>query len=405
MPSTYRYRAIDHRGERRRGQLISADRLTAEMRLRRRGLTIQRLRRRWGLEMVARDFGRLRRKLPLGEVSWIFRNLGSLLRNGVTLASACELTADQRPGKRTGRLVAAVQADLEAGADVSDAFGRHRRAIGDVPASLVASGAAAGQLEPSFTSISSLCDSQARMRANLRRAVTYPITVLVTTGILLFVMIYFVVPRFEKIYLELGAPLPGFTRKVISVSSTVTRQGWIIPIAVALLVCLVVLIRQLPNGRMLLDRLILRLPRIGPVVKRSIVARCAKTLGMLLQAGVPMLDALWLAGTASGNAMIERAFGDVQRAVARGDSVASAFYSVDELPLVLRDLAAVGDSAGDVGGVMLRYAAEFEEDIRRDGEGIGKSLEPFLVVLLGALIGVVMVALYLPIFKLAAVVK
>jgi hypothetical protein len=104
-------------------------------------------------------------------------------------------------------------------------------------------------------------------------------------------------------------------------------------------------------------------------------------------------------------AMIERAFADVQHSVARGDSVSSAFYSVDELPLVLRDLAAVGDSAGDVGGVMLRYAAEFEEDVRRDGEGIGKSLEPFLVVLLGALIGVVMVALYLPIFKLAAVVK
>ena len=405
MSSTYSFRGVDQRGERRSGRIVAMDRRTAEVKLHRRGIEVSRLRRRVLPDLFSHDAGFVRPKLPLTEVSWVCRNLASLLRNGVTLPAACELLADQRPGKRAGRALTAIQTDLEAGQDVGEAFGHQGRRLGDVAVSMIEAGAATGTLLPTFTGISSLCDAQVRLRTNLRRAISYPITVAVTTGLLLFGMIYFVVPRFEKLYADLGAPLPSLTTTVLNLSITVTRQAWAIPASIALIVSLVVLIRRLPAGRLILDRLVLKLPRIGPLAYRSITARCVKTLGALLQSRVPMLDALELTGRVAGNAVFEASFTEVRHAIALGDSFSVAFASADQLPLVLRDLAAVGDAAGDVSGVLLRYAADVEEDLKTDGEGFGKALEPFMIGGLGALIGVVMVALYLPMFKLITVIK
>jgi type IV pilus assembly protein PilC len=217
-------------------------------------------------------------------------------------------------------------------------------------------------------------------------------------------MVFFVVPSFVELYSELNAPLPALTQVVVNVSITLTRQAWAFPASVLLIISLFVLVRQLPTGRAITDHFFLKLPRLGALIHRSITTRSAATLSALLSARVPMLDALEMTGSASGNTVFEDAFLGIQDSIAQGESVTDSFASVDQLPLVFRDLAAVGDATGDLGGVLNQYAIDTEEDLKRDGEAFGKAIEPFLIVVLGFIVGTTVIALYLPIFQLVSVV-
>lgn len=405
MSHTYTFRGSDQRGHTRHGQIVALDRASAQHKLRRRGITVARLHRRQLADLVSRDYSVLGPKLPLRDVAWIARNMASLLNNGVPITHACELLADQRPGKRTGRVMSLIHADLENGLDLDEAFERQHRRLGRVTTAMVRAGTATGAMAPTFSGIAKMIQMQLRLRSNLRRATIYPIVVLSLLTAVFLVMIYFIVPRFEALYVELGASLPAATQFVISTSAGLTRQAWAIPSIIILTISLIALIRQLPTGRLVTDRILLGIPRLGPIIRRSISARAAGMMGALLNSGVPILEALELTGQSTGNAVFERAFAQVRHEVALGESVSVAFAGADDLPLVLRDLTAVGDTAGDLSGVLQRYAVDVEEDLKGDGEGFAKALEPFLIVGIGALVGAIIVSMYLPMFNLINVIR
>jgi len=400
MAHTYTYRGSDQFGTRRRGRITAVDRRAAYSRLARRGISLRGLRRRLVTDLALQDAGLVKPRLALAQIGWIFRNLASLQGSGLTLTAACEILADQRPGTRIGYVLSDLQADLEAGFDVADAFARRERQLGSVAVSMVEAGAPTGNLRPTFASIAALCESQIQMRSNVRRATVYPLVVVALTLVITLAMIVLIVPRFERIYAELGAELPSLTRAVMDFSVTLSQQFWAIPVTIALLAALVALVRRLPSGRAAWDWLVLRLPRIGPLLHRSISARSAATLGALLSNGVPMLDALELTGHATGNTGFERAFERVRDLVALGMPVGAAFAGVPQLPLAMQDLAAIGDASGTLPEVLERYAIEMRHDLEHDGEAFAKALEPFLIVAVGALIGLIIIAMYLPMFGL-----
>ncbi len=404
MIRTYNYEGVDRRGARRRGRVVAADRETAQEKLLSRGVQIKRLRRRFFWDLFSQDFDMFRPKLSLNDVLWIHRNLASLVSSGLRLPTACELMSDQRPGKRVSRVLTLIRNDLESGMGVGEAFAQQERQLGQVPTSMVQAGDLAGALVPAFKGVITLCEAQIRLRKNLRRAISYPVAVLLATSAVFLCMVYFVVPRFVDLYSELNAPLPRLTQVVINVSITLTRQAWAIPASIVLIFLLVILMRQLPSGRAVIDYLFLKIPRLGPLIHRSITTRSAATLSALLTARVPMYDALEMTGKASGNVQFEDAFLDIQHSIAQGESVTDSFASVDQIPLILRDLAAVGDASGNLGGVLNQYAVDAEEDLKRDGENFGKTIEPFLVIFLGVIVGVMVIALYLPVFHLVTIV-
>ena len=404
MANTYNFTGSDRRGGKRHGRVVAVDRETARAKLLQRGVQVKRLRRRFFSDLFSQDFDLFRPKLPLTDVLWIHRNLASLVTSGLRLPVACELIADQRPGKRAARVMTHIRLDLESGMAVGEAFVRQERKLGRVPTSMIQAGELAGAVVPAFKGVITLCDAQIRLRKNLRRAISYPIVVLFTTAGVLLGMVFFVVPSFVELYSELNAPLPALTQTVVDVSITLTRQAWAFPASLVLFISLVSLVRQLPTGRAITDRFFLKLPRLGSLIHRSITTRSAATLSALLTARVPMLDALEMTGNASGNTVFEDAFLDIQDSIAQGESVTDSFASVDQLPLVLRDLAAVGDATGDLGGVLNQYAIDTEEDLKRDGEAFGKAIEPILIVLLGFIVGTTVIALYLPIFQLVSAV-
>ena len=404
MANTYTYKGFDRRGGKRRGRVVAFDREGAREKLLKRGVETKKLHRRFFSDVISQDYDLLRPKLPMADVLWICRNLSSLLTSGLRLPAACELIADQRPGKRVSRVMTNIRLDLEAGSAVGDAFMRQERRLGKVPASMVEAGEATGALVPTFNGIVTLCDAQIRLRKNVRRAITYPISVMFTTIAVLLAMVFFVVPRFVDMYSQLNAPLPKLTQTVVNLSLTLTRQAWAFPASTILVISLFFLIRQLPAGRAVTDHMFLKVPRLGPLMHRSITTRSAATLSALLTARVPMLDSLEMTANASGNVVFQDAFLAIQDSIAQGESVTDSFASVDQLPLVFRDLAAVGDASGDLAGVLGRYATNTEEDLKRDGEDFAKALEPILVLGLGVVVGTAVIALYLPIFQLVNVV-
>lgn len=400
MAHTYRYRGTDQFGERRRGRITAVDRSAARSRLSRRGIGVTALRRAVVTDVLVGDSVLVRPGMSASTIAWIFRNLASLQGSGLTLVNSCEILADQRPGTRTAHLLIGLQADLESGLDVADAFARREAELGSVVVAMIAAGAPTGDLRPSFASIASMCSTQVRMRRNVRRATGYPLVVVGLAAILALVMIVAIVPRFEQMYLELGADLPSVTTAVVDLSAAVRHQLWIIPLVMVLLMILVVVLRQLPSGRAGWDWLVLKLPRIGPLVHRSISTRSAATLGALLANRVPMLDALELTGYATDNSQVERSYLRVRDAVAMGIPVGAAFAGAAQVPITMQDLAVVGDASGTLPEVLQRYAAEMQFDVERDGESFARSLEPVLIVVVGVVIGVVIVAMYLPIFRL-----
>jgi type IV pilus assembly protein PilC len=405
MSQTYTFRGLDQRGHPRSGRIVALDRSSAQLKLHRRGIEVTKLQRRQVADLASRDYALLGTRLPLREVGWIARNMAGLLNSGLPITHACELLADQRPGKRAGRVMTLIHADLEDGRSVEQAFERQSRRLGRVTTAMVVAGAATGSMAPTFQGVAKLCHMQMRLRSNLRRATIYPVVVLSLLMSIFLMMIYFIVPRFEALYAELGAPLPAATRFVIAVTATLTNQALAIPAIIILLISLIALMRQLPTGRLATDRMLLSIPRLGPIIRRSISARAAGMMGALLRSGVPMLDALELTGQSTGNAVFERAFGLVRQEIALGESVSVSFSGADELPLVMRDLTAVGDAAGDLSGVLQRYTEDVEDDLRADGEGFAKALEPFLIVGIGLLLGAIIVAMYLPMFTLTELIK
>jgi type IV pilus assembly protein PilC len=400
MSQTYTFQGADQRGTLRRGRIVAIDRATAEIKLHQRGITVSRLQRRRVADLVARDWSLVRARLPLREVAWVARNIAGLLDSGLTITHACELLADQRPGKRVGRVMSLIHADLEDGYDVEAAFARQQRQLGRATVAMVRAGAATGSMAPTFAGIAALHEMQLRLRTNLRRATVYPAVVVALVLAILIMMITLVVPRFQAIYADLGADLPRATRIVLGVSEVITRQAWAIPALILLSVSLIAVMRQIPTGRLLTDRAVLALPRLGAIIRRSLTARAAGMMGALLRSGVPMLDALELSGQATANSVFERAFEAIRNEIALGEPVSVSFAGADELPLVLRDLTAVGDASGDLPGVLTRYATEVEQDLKRDGEGFAKALEPVLIVAAGVLIGAIVIAMYLPLFSL-----
>jgi type IV pilus assembly protein PilC len=400
MSQTYTFQGADQRGTLRRGRIVAIDRTTAEIKLHRRGITVSRLQRRRVADLVAGDWSLVRARLPLREVAWVARNIAGLLDSGLTIAHACELLADQRPGKRVGRVMSLIHADLEDGYDVDEAFARQQRQLGRATVAMVRAGAASGSMAPTFAGIAALHEMQLRLRTNLRRATVYPAVVVALVLAILIMMITLVVPRFQAIYADLGADLPRATRIVLGVSEVISRQAWAIPALILLSISLIAVMRQIPTGRLLTDRAVLALPRLGAIVRRSLTARAAGMMGALLRSGVPMLDALELSGQATANSVFERAFAVIRDEIALGQPVSVSFAGADELPLVLRDLTAVGDASGDLPGVLTRYATEVEQDLKRDGEGFAKALEPVLIVAAGVLIGAIVIAMYLPLFSL-----
>lgn len=396
QPRRWHWRGLDADGQHRRGEVIAPGEAAARLMLRSQRLTITHLRPG-------------RRHIPAARVGSkdatdLVRRLATLLGTGVPLTAALDVLARGAHTRGLKRLASAVGSDVAQGHTLAHAMARACRRFSGVDCQLIAAGELSGQLGPTLARLGAQYDHTRGVREKLQRALAYPLTVLAVAVTVVVALLHWVIPEFERLFVSAaggGVPLPPLTRWLIDVSRASLVNGpWLLSGLGASGLVVTAAWRRSTRIRRLRDRLILRLPGAGRIIRMMSAARWARTLGTLLDAGVTLPDAMDAAASACGNLVMQRAAHDVHRAVARGARLATTLEANAHWPLVIAQLAVIGEESGTLGRMLNQAAGLLDEEASHALVSACATLEPMMITFLGLLIGGMVLAMYLPMFQL-----
>jgi type IV pilus assembly protein PilC len=379
------------RGETRAGgenQVLAA--------LRRQGVVPSRIRRR-----------RLRsgRRIRSKDIALFTRQLATMMKAGVPLLQAFDIVGRGNTNPNVARLLDDIRADVETGTSLNAAFRKHPRHFDRLYCNLVEAGESAGILEDLLDRLATYMEKTEAIKSRIRSALMYPASVVIVAFLVVSVIMIFVIPAFKEVFTSFGADLPGPTLAVIAMSEFFVAYWWLIFGALAGgIYAFVQAWRRSARVQALVDRLLLGLPLFGPLVRKSVVARWARTLSTMFAAGVPLVEALDSVGGASGNAVYARATERIQQEVATGTSLTVAMTNAGVFPSMVLQMCAIGEESGSIDHMLGKAADFYETEVNDMVAGISSLMEPVIIVVLGAIIGGIVVSMYLPIFRLGQVV-
>lgn len=390
-------RTFDYQGRQLPGQqrvsgtLEAADREDARKRLLRKGILPQEIRPR-----------RIkRRRIRSADVAVFTRQLAGMMRSGLPLLRALDIVAQSHANPAMGRLLAQVRADIAQGSPLSAAFAKHPAVFPPLYCHLVAAAETGGVLDDLLDNLARYLEKTQALKKKVQTALVYPAAVLLMAAVLLAVMMVFVLPAFANLYQGMGAQLPWPTRLVMGLSDVFRAYGWLLALLPAAAVWL--LKRQYRRSaafRLRADGWLLRLPVSGRVVRQAVWARWARTLASLLAAGVPVLEALEAVAAAAGNGVFERATRAVKAEVAQGASLSSAMRASGVFSDLLLQMTAVGEESGALAHLLEKSAVFYEDEVDNLVARLTALMEPVLMIVLGGVVGMVLAAMYLPLFDL-----
>ncbi|VVE17197.1 type II secretion system protein [Pandoraea communis] len=392
----WQWQGTDADGRRCRGEVIAPGEAVARLMLRDQRLTITHIRAG-------------RRHTPAGRVGAadatdLVRRLATLLGTGVPLTAALDVLARGAHTRGLKRLASAVGSDVAQGHPLAQAMARTSRRFSSVDCQLIAAGELSGQLGPTLARLSAQYDHTRAVKEKLQRALAYPSTVLVVAVTVVIALLQWVIPEFERLFASAaggGVPLPPLTRWLIDMSrASLTNGPWLLAGLGATGLVVTAAWRRSARIRRLRDRLILRLPGAGRIIRMMSAARWARTLGTLVDAGVALPDAMDAAASACGNLVMQQAAHDVHRAVARGARLASSLEAHTRWPLVIAQLVVIGEESGTLGRMLNQAAGLLDEEASHALVSACATLEPMMITFLGLLIGGMVLAMYLPMFQL-----
>lgn len=328
------------------------------------------------------------------------RQFSVMIDAGLPLVQCLQILGEQQDNKAFQRIILQVREDVETGSSLANALKKHPQAFSDLYVNMVAAGEAGGILDTILQRLATYIEKAARLKAQVKSAMIYPITVIAIAIIVVYVILWKVIPVFAALFESLGASLPLPTRIVVALSKFVGRFWWLIAI---LAVAGVVAIRQYyktPQGKLVIDNLLLKTPILGMVLRKIAVARFCRTLGTLLSAGVPVLESLEITAKTSGNAVIERAILEVRKQVEEGKSLADPLKTTNQFPPMVVQMIGVGEATGAMDTMLAKIAEFYEEEVDTAVAGMMKLIEPVMIFFLGVLIGGIVIAMYLPMFDL-----
>ena len=396
QPRRWHWQGRDADGRRRQGEVIAHGEAAARLMLRDPRLTVTYLRPG-------------RRYVPAGRVGTadatdLVRRLATLLGAGVTLTAALDVLARGAHARGLKRLASDIGLEVGQGHPLAQAMARASRRFSTVDCQLIAAAELSGQLGPTLARLSAHYDHTRSVREKLQRALAYPSTVLVVALAVVVALLHWVIPEFERLFASAaggGMPLPPLTRWLIDISrASLTNGPWLLAALGAAGLVMAATLRRSTRARHFRDRLILRLPGAGKIIRMLSAARWARTLGTLLDAGVALPDAMDAAASACGNLVMQRAAHDVHRAVSRGARLATSLEADARWPLVIAQLTVIGEESGTLGRMLNQAAGLLDEEASHALVNACATLEPMMITFLGLLIGGMVLAMYLPMFQL-----
>ena len=392
----FEWEGKDRAGKVVRGELRSGGEAAVSASLRRQGILVTKVKKR-------RATGG--RSISKRDIATFTRQLATMMKAGVPLLQAFDIVGRGSPNPRLTRLLLDIRSDVETGTSLSSAFRRHPQYFDALYCNLVEAGESGGILEELLTRLAVYQEKILAIKQKVKSALMYPIAVLVVAFVVVTVIMIFVIPSFEQVFSSFGAELPAPTMMVIGMSKFFVSYWWII--FGTLFGGGYMFFRTWQRSEKMqffMDRLLLRVPVFGELMRKSVIARWTRTLSTMFAAGVPLVEALDSVGGTAGNIIYSRATEQIQRDVAAGSALTGSMATTGVFPNMVLQMAAIGEESGSLDAMLGKAADFYEEEVDEMVKGLSSLLEPIIIVFLGTLIGGIVVAMYLPIFKLGQVV-
>ena len=393
------WEGTDRKGKKVKGKSMAASEAAVRADLRRQGVVPSRIRKqKKGL------FGG-GGSITTADIAIFSRQLATMLAAGIPLVQAFEIVGTGHENAAMQKLILAVKADVEGGSALAEALAKHPLYFDDLFINLVEAGEQAGALETLLDKIATYKEKTEALKKKIKKALTYPAAVLVVAFVVTTILLIFVIPAFEDLFQGFGADLPTFTRMVIDLSVFVREKGWYIAILMGAGVGTFFYFKKRSRAmRHWLDRMSLKIPVIGTILQKASIARYARTLSTMFAAGVPLVEALESVAGATGNIVYEVGVLQMRDEVATGQRLQQAMENTDLFPNMVIQMIAVGEESGSLDDMSAKVADFFEEDVDNAVDNLSSLLEPMIMAILGVLVGGLVVAMYLPIFKMGSVI-
>ena len=394
--AVYTYKAVDGAGVPSKGQVTGASKDAVTEELKAQGLKVMELSEKKSLLKADLSFGRVK----AAELTVMTRQLATMITSGMTLLRAFYVLEDQLENKKLKDTVGGVREDIESGLAFSDALAKHPKIFSPLYVAMVRAGETGGVLEASLDRISDQLEKDDELRRQVKGAMAYPIVVLSFALCVLIGLIAFIVPVFVKVFADFGGELPLITQLTVAMSNLVTGQ-WYLLIAVAIAGPIVFKKwRKSEWGRKQWDAIRLKFPfKIGDTVQKISLARWSRTFAALYSAGVPIMQAIEITGQTSGNWVVEKAMVDVIESVRSGGSIADPLKETPIFPSMVAQMIAVGEETGNLDAMLSKVADFYEDEVAAAVKALTSILEPVMIILVGGIVGFIVIAMYMPMFK------
>ena len=392
----YEWEGKDKNGKIVRGEMRAGGESVVNASLRRQGILITRVKKRrtsGGKSIKQRD------------IAIFTRQLATMMKAGVPLLQSFDIVGRGSTNPRMTKLLIDIRTDVETGTSLSSAFRKHPMHFDALYCNLVEAGEAGGILEALLDRLAIYQEKTLAIKSKIKSALMYPVAVIVVAFIVLTVIMIFVIPAFEDVFKSFGGELPAPTQAVIWLSKFFVSWWWLIfSLIGGGLYFFFESWKRSEKMQVFMDRLLLKLPVFGDLINKSVIARWTRTLSTMFAAGVPLVEALDSVGGASGNAVYRIATEQIQRDVSTGSALTTSMTTTGVFPNMVLQMTAIGEESGSLDHMLAKAAEFYEEEVDEMVKGLSSLMEPFIIVILGVLIGGIVVSMYLPIFKLGAVV-
>jgi len=401
MPTTYAYKVRDRSGKVLSGSLDADNTALVANKLRQMGYVPISIDKKAG-PGVKKDvtIPFFSNRVKLKEVSVFSRQFATMINSGLTLMRSLSILSVQTSNSAFSAVIDQVRSDIESGSSLSQAMGRHPKQFNRLYVSMVRAGETGGNLDKTLTDLATTIEKQVELRGKIRSALAYPVAVLSLVVCILAAMLLFIVPIFKKMYSSLGGKLPTPTLLLISISNLVVHG---FPFLVGGAIVGVFLYRRwvkTPAGKAARDRLVLRIPVFGGLVRKTAMARFSGTLSTLLSSGVPVLEALEITSETVSNVVVANGVHAIAEGAKRGEPLTRPLQDHPVFPPMVTQMMAVGEETGALDSLLMKVADFFEEEVERTVDALTSLLEPLLIVVLGSAVGAMVIALYMPMFNI-----
>lgn len=398
-PDIFLYKGVDKKGKKVEGEITGTSSAIVKAHLLKQGIRAQNVRKK-----PKPLFGGKKKIKPM-DIAIFTRQMATMMKAGVPLVQSFDIVADGVDNPTLAELIRAIREDVASGTGFAPSLRKHPKYFDDLFCNLVESGEQSGSLETMLDRIATYKEKTERLKAKIKKAMTYPIAVVVVAIVVTGILLVKVVPQFAETFSSFGAELPAFTLFVLSLSEF-AQAFWLQGLAIIVAAGFIFksLKQRNKSFAIMLDKLALRIPILGQIVYQSIIARFARTLSTTFAAGVPLIDALESVAGATGNAIYESAVLRVRDEVSTGTQLNVALRQTKMFPSMLLQMTTIGEESGSLDEMLDKVANYYEEAVDNLVDSLTSLLEPMIMSVLGILVGGLMVAMYLPIFQLGNVV-